>query len=315
MKLKLFFETSKGAAERLTALFDFVWPTAAAIWNLRWQVGGLVGAYPAITEEELLGRFVSGSGIRGANLRRSCIETSWEDQKQEFARFLLFEFCAMYEAWCEGCLLELGQPEELSKALQFPTAIRGGKPVGVGHAVGVITKARSPTLSAALLSPLSTNRKNSKAQLEELLVCYRYFKEARNALVHAGGTPSKAFRDAEAAYSQRTASSLGVKEAPAYIASVPGQPPSLSLRGVVGFGEIVLRLICTLDLELMQSASAEAVFIKRWRARHGYASTMISSDPVARLHRIRRLFKKLDLPSPVLSPALDAWLTSNGCVS
>lgn len=312
----MFFLTSKKVARRLTEVFDFVWPTAAAIWNLRWQVGGLVAAYPAITEQELLGRFVTGSGIRGANLRRSCVTLSWDDQQQEFARFLLFEFCSLFEAWCEGCLQELGQPAALSKHLQFPTSTTAaGQQKGVGRAIAAITSTTSPVLSGALQGPLASNRKNSRAHLEQLLVCYRYFKEVRNSLIHSGGAASAVFLQAEAAYKQLTPASLGVKEIPAFNSYVLGQPLALSLRGVVGFGEVVLRLVCTLDLEFAQSSSAESVFVKRWKEQHGSSAVLIASDPHNRLERIRRMVRKLDLPTPKTSAAFDTWLKSNGLIS
>lgn len=316
MKEKLFFLTSKKVAKRLTDVFDFVWPTAAAIWNLRWQVSGLVSAYPDISEQELLGRFVTGSGIRGANLRRACITQSWDDQQNEFSRFLLFEFCALYEAWCEGCLQELGQASSLSKHLQFPTTMTsGGSAKGVGHAIATINASLSPVLSNALNGPLSSNKKNSKTHLEKLLVCYRYFKELRNTLIHAGGTASTAFLQAESDYNQLTPALLGVKEVPAINGHVAGSPMTVSLRGVVGLGEIVLRLVCTLDTEFAQSKHAESVFIKRWKAFHGKGAVTIANNPHDRLERIRRLVRKLDLPTPQTSAQFDAWLKAQGLIS
>jgi hypothetical protein len=38
----LFFRSSRAAYQQVAELFDFVWPTAAALWNLRWQVRDLL---------------------------------------------------------------------------------------------------------------------------------------------------------------------------------------------------------------------------------------------------------------------------------
>ena len=38
----LFFSASNDVISQITDLYDFVWPTASAIWNLRWQVKGFV---------------------------------------------------------------------------------------------------------------------------------------------------------------------------------------------------------------------------------------------------------------------------------
>lgn len=312
MKEKLFFLTSKKAAARLTGVFDFVWPTATAIWNLRWQVKGLVSVEPKITEEALLGRFVTGSGIRGANLRRSCINTTWEEQQNEFSRFLLFEFCSLYEAWCEGCIDELCCPISNIKNLQFPTTTdaNGNAIKGVQKAINSINKNISTGLKAALYPKLLSNKKNSLTHLENLLVCYRYFKELRNLLIHAGGSSSTLFIQAENNYKTLTAASLGVSEVPEIISFKSDETVKVSLRGVVGFGEIVLRLIATLDAELSQSRYAEMCFINRWKSTHQKNAILLAVDVNTRKNSINKLIRKLDLPKPILSPSIEIWLKS-----
>lgn len=91
------FRTSRWAYRQVTELFDFVTPTAAALWNLRWQVVGFCSHHPAASVQVLDDRFVSGSGLHGANLRRACIDTSWEYQQQQFAKFLLISLFSIYE--------------------------------------------------------------------------------------------------------------------------------------------------------------------------------------------------------------------------
>lgn len=315
MQEKLLLLTSKQVARRLTEVFDFVWPTATAIWNLRWQVAGYVSASPTATESHLAGRFVAGSGIRGANLRRSCIDSSWEDQQQEFARFLLFEFCSLYEAWCEGTLNELGAAPSLSKKLQYPTTFSNGAPSGgLRHAINAIVLNGSPIMAGSIYPAIAKNKKNSPLHIEQLLVCYRYFKEARNSLVHAGGSTSSRFVSAEAAYHQLTPAQVGLKEVPAINGHTTGGPIKLSLRGVVGFGDIVLRLVSTLDVELCKSPGAEQAFLRRWRTCHGVHAVQVSANPNLCHERIKRLVRKLDLPTPVVTAQFETWLRNNQCI-
>jgi hypothetical protein len=314
MKEKLFLRVSKVVARRLTETFDFVWPTAVAIWNLRWQVAGYEAAleHPA-TVAELSGRFISGSGIVGANLRRACLETSWEDQQQKFARFLLIEFCALYEAWCSGALAELGQSLS-SKDLQYPTTFKtaGVPQKGVGHALLIINSPSSPVMAGALYPALTTNKKYSKSHLEELLTCYRYFKEARNAIVH-GGVVTRLFLDAERDYSLLTNATLGVAEVPESATRNPDNTLSLSLRGVVGFGEVVLRLVCTLDAELSISPAAEAIFVRLWKEKHGTVS--VSSNVHRRIQQINGLVRQMDMPKPSINPQFEAWLRMKSLIA
>jgi len=309
LREKLFLLTSTRAAKRLTEVFDFVWPTAAAIWNLRWQVGGYVAVVPNAPEADLAGRFIAGSGIRGANLRRACIKVSWEDQQQEFARFLLVEFCALYEAWCEGALSELAQTSALAKSLQFPTVFANNTPSkGVGHALGIVNSNLSAAMSTGMYPVFCKNKKYSKPHLEQLLTCYRYFKELRNGLVHAGGTASPNFVNAQAAYATLTPATLGTTEIPVINAHAPGDGVKVSLRGVVGFGEVVLRLICTLDAEFAQSDGAEKAFIARWKSKHGKGPVFLAHGAHAHKSRIKKLVRKLDFPTPIVTTQFEAWL-------
>lgn len=89
MAKHLFFETSRQTSKQVTEIFDFLWPTAAAMWNLRWQVEGYLRIRPDATVGELENRFVLGSSIHGANIRKACSELSWDEQQEEFAKFLL----------------------------------------------------------------------------------------------------------------------------------------------------------------------------------------------------------------------------------
>lgn len=315
MQEKLFLLTSKQVARRLTEVFDFVWPTATAIWNLRWQVAGYVSASPTATDSELAGRFVAGSGIRGANLRRSCIDSSWEDQQQEFARFLLFEFCSLYEAWCEGTLKELGATALPSKHLQFPTKYTNGAPSkGIRHAVNSIVQGGSPIMASSIYPAIAENKKNSLPHIEELMICYRYFKEARNSLVHAGGSTSSHFVSAEAAYNLLTPAQVGLKEVPLINGYTAGSPIKISLRGVVGFGDIVLRLVSTLDVEFSKSPGAEQAFLNRWKACHGGPAVQVSANPNLCRERIKRLVRKLGLPTPTITDQFETWLRNNQCI-
>ncbi len=66
--------TSRSTFDQIFALFNFIWPTATALWNLRWQVVVLSQVIPDVTKETLHGRLVAGNGIQVAHLRHACIE-------------------------------------------------------------------------------------------------------------------------------------------------------------------------------------------------------------------------------------------------
>ena len=55
---KLFFDVSRQAFNQIANIYDFVWPTSAALWNLRWQVKGFVDVNQKHKRGRVEGRFI-----------------------------------------------------------------------------------------------------------------------------------------------------------------------------------------------------------------------------------------------------------------
>lgn len=90
------------------------------------------------------------------------------------------------------------------------------------------------------------------------MLCYRYFKEARNCYMHGNKVASKALIEAFDNYSNvANAKDLGLKEAPIAINPVLGKPIELSLRGVIGFSAVVIEIIKICDFSLLTDKAAE----------------------------------------------------------
>ena len=66
------------------------------------------------------------------------------------------------------------------------------------------------------------------------------------------------------AYTLLSASDLNVAEKPVLSPVSLNKPITLSLRGVIGFSDIVLRIIATLDAEFSGSPLAEREFRDQW---------------------------------------------------
>jgi hypothetical protein len=316
---RLFFPCTVSTAASLTEVFDFVWPTAAAIWNLRWQVRGLIDAAPNIDQETLLGRFVNGSGIYGVNLRRACVERTWEQHQQRLAETLLTSAFALFESWCEQVLdiLHLSTHKNV-KALQFPTQTDGaGVPTaGVGAVLSKAHFAQSQMIVTSIYPELVRHPKHSLLQIESHLLCYRFFKEIRNCLMHNGGIADQKCVDAYAAFaSVATAAVLGVKECPQHVPPTLSSPVALSLRGVVGMTEIILRVLVTLDSELAKNERAESVFLSSWHRVHGTKpKSVLPANIEQKRRRLRHLVRKLGLYSSNNIAALESFLRARHLV-
>ena len=69
----------------MAEVFIFIWPTATALWNLRWQVRGFLDTVDNASQDQLSRRFVEGVDLPESDLRRTCVEQIWEQQKEQFA--------------------------------------------------------------------------------------------------------------------------------------------------------------------------------------------------------------------------------------
>lgn len=318
---KLFLTASVESSNALTELFDFVWPTAVALWNLQWQTKGFIAQRPNATVDELSSRFVLGSDIRGANLTRLATEKAWPEMQQWFARLLLSETCALFEGWIEAGLDELDLPfsirkagtrDALDKKLQFPTTFDNAK-APKGGARFAVTKVQgsigSPTIQACFHPTQIQNKKNTNQTLDQLLICYRAFKEVRNDFIHHGGRASERTEQAFNAFGALTHTALGMKEAPELPPVVAGAPIQLSLRGVVGLSDVVVRLIATLDCLLVDSPYGEKVLKRRWLEKHNGLVTVKAAGP-SRDAQLTRLIKQCGLPKPVAPIVLYSHLNS-----
>ncbi|MFN8414399.1 MAG: hypothetical protein U0Z26_18610 [Anaerolineales bacterium] len=317
---KLYFSASNDVIEQVTDLYDFVWPTASAIWNFRWQVKGFVNevGLENITQQNLLDRFDWGSGIHGVNLKRAIFEKSWEAQQEQFAKFLLINLISIYE----GCVASI-QPildfdDNTSKNLQRPSGIaRNGSPIGVSAAISRITSHKSTLLENAFYPPLRNHNKNSLPQLENLLICYRFFKECRNSLAHGRGIANQWAYDNYAIFSNiANPQDLNVYEIPQHFPLVVGEPIKLSLRGVVGFGDVIIKLVSTIDAELVVSENAENELIKRakkWSSSNvGKAKNSLKKDRLARNNQIARLLRTLEFPEPARTDEIETLFLQEG---
>lgn len=184
--IKHFYISSKVAIAEITDLYDFVYPSITALWNLRYEVTGYLHVRgDEVTRDELNKKLVNHEKFNHPNLYRSCVEFSWDKQKEDFAKIILINLFAYHEAWIENIPTEIGHNTKGAiKALQFPSY--PGK-AGIIEMLTTLTATPSTAISNAFYPAYIRNKRHNLTQLNNLLICYRYFKECRNAIIHSGG--------------------------------------------------------------------------------------------------------------------------------
>lgn len=299
------YQCARDAHAQITQLSDFVSPTIVAMWNLRWQVRGFVAEHPDAKQSDLVARFALGSGFKGNEVKRACVDNSWEDQEERFASILLTNSIAIYEDFVEqlvGLTLSGDAKRRAYKDLQYPNA--GGK--GFQRAY-VALGAPEPILSGVFNSPAVRGRWFSGSNLQNLLICFRFFKETRNALTHNGG---RATADLVEAYDQfraiATETDLSVKEVPQHSEPIEGCRVALSLRGMYGFSDVILRLIATHDANLSDRSAALGEVDRRLGKIRGPARSRVDLDRQQK--RIDGLIKRSGFPDAVITGAFKDFL-------
>ena len=306
--MKHFFDVTEGAAKQFSGLFDFAWAVGPALWNLRWQVRGFLTVVPEATKEEIDGRFVLGSEIQGSNLKKACIDTPWDEQKSILASFILINAISIYEYWADSILKNFDNHSFHSNNLQFDGS--NGLPEVVAH----LANPNSIVMREAFFPKYRGHRRYSWDKISNLLKCYRYFKEARNSQAHGGGF---ALERAVSAYRNfkpvSDRQSLGMRGNLVIEPLSSEMPVKLHLRGVVGFCDVLLRLMTTVDAELSKSIQAERLL--ETKLRNALPNqTMLSSDANTRRKQTIHRCRAAGLPNPINADAVYEFMLDRSII-
>lgn len=305
------FSASRDAHKSITRLFDFVHPTAISLWNLRWQVQGYLSSVPGADARMLEARFASGSGIGAGSLKRAAVETTWNEQLESFASFILINTIAIFEdyvsAICDGASITSSQKRSIEKQLQFPSSAQNG-----GLAAAKATLGTSSVLAGAVSWDKRTSRRIDEGNIEGLLTCYRYFKELRNSISHNGGRVGQRQLDAQSDLGQTISNGkIGSVRVPDYLpAQSLGDAAKPVYRGVIGFSEVILHMIATYDCIFSKTPVVENE-IRRTLTPD--KMTWPTSE-VGKARRFNKIFDRNKFPKLTPTPDLVSFLKSEGLV-
>lgn len=306
--MKCFFFQSKLIEAQITELFDDLWPTVTAIKNLRWQVNGYYHELLVKQNAKLAARFVdSEDKTNRPNLYRTCIEQTWEQQEYSISRNLLTNIFALFEGWLEMILPTLGINEKRGKNLQFPDRARAMLETFQLHSNTILVDAFYDVY-------VTKNSTCQLSHLENYLKVYRFFKECRNSIIHRGGKTDQRTIDAYHEIVNLTATDLDVAEIPEMFAvSMVNENVKISLRGVVGFSQIVLKMVEVMDAEFIKADKAVDCFVSQVKEFTSYANTLPQEAHKAEM-RIKGIMRNAGFLSPKQSAAFVQLLRDKGII-
>lgn len=285
-----FFTATQKALQNITSTFDVTWPIAVSLWNMRCQVNGVLSQYPNISEQQLASRFcILGAEKRGVAFVKSFVNKSWMEQQSDLAWILLNAIIPIYEGWLEE-LHDDVFPNMNIKNMQFP--------MDITSEITRLTVQSSPILTAGFYAQYSQLRDRCYLKIDNLLKCYRYFKEMRNCYMHNRRVADNKLVNAYNDYiTIATSNNLDASEVPESFIPTIGHLIPISLRGVVGFSYNVIKIIVSCDAELLKSLQAEREFDRIFLSKHRTIRTLKSSLPEAN-RQVSAYIRQCGLPEP-----------------
>lgn len=302
----VFFSATKNGLKNITSIFDTVWPISVGLWNLRCAVNGIKTQFPEVSERELTAKFTLGSGIHGVNYTRAFEQKTWEEQKSDLAWMILNNTFCVFEGWLQE-LKETVFCDMNQKDLQFPIKAR--------NEVARLVSTTSSTMKKSFYNIYSNKRERNYMCIDAWLYCFRVFKETRNCYMHHGKFARQQLIDAYSDYlPYANCTALDVSEIPEFFTPNLNDSINISLRGVVGFSHIIIKIMVTLDAELICSIHSETEFIKRYKEKHPTLRTL-KSDTDSANNQICQYVKQAGFCKPEEAEQLKAFLLSNHLIS
>lgn len=271
---KLFYVPSKLLEAQITEVFDDIWPTITALKNLRWQVQGYHHEYNVATNSLLTSKFVEpGDKTNRPNLYRSCIEQSWDDQEFIIAKNLLINIFACYEAWIEN-ILEIHNSNNIVNQKRLQSASDWSIVISQ-----LTAHSDNNIVDNFYQQYLGSNKNYSFNYIDKYMKILRYFKECRNCIVHRGGQTTQRVIDAYTDIVNYTPQVLGIKEMPQTFPNNINESIKISLRGVVGLSQLILKIVSTFDIELIKSNISKSYFVEQLKSQSPHPITLPALQP------------------------------------
>lgn len=291
------FEASYYASRRITAIFDIVWALDAGLWNLRQDAKQFFQKNPNASNNEAQSALVQGLTIHGLNLMRIANELPWEYEEQFIAELLLINALAIFDAWADSFV----DSTLISLSNTSKKKIKDDLKKG---AFSCYESALSAENTSALSGCFHFTAQKQVAYINNLWLIYRYFKSCRNCCAHGNSKFNSVAERNYEAIKNLTKEDCGLNEFPMIASTQDGTPVKLHLRGVVGFYDVLIKIINHYDLTAAEKTCVEFELLKRWGS---ITSKKLPSSEEKRNRYIRNCLKSVNMCPSYCSKTTDVY--------
>lgn len=306
----LFFRASEDALDNITAAFDISHPLRASFRYTR-KVLNELNPDPNNVNSELCNETINDDGyVHGVNYKRAFFDTSFEDQEEKLAWFLLNNLFAIHEGWVERVYSEIFDGTGYSR-YTFSKNLECENISSKFSSYFTPPSKESQILCTSFYPVYEAKASLDFSKIDNYMLCYRYFKEARNCYMHRNFIASQNLIDSYTAFQAVSATTdLDIEEALVTIAPLLGQPVKLSMRGVIGFSQIIKRIIVISDAKLLRNKAAEKEILLR-KPNNWNCSTLSSRQERVKA-QLTQYWNKAGLLKPTYTEDLKNHLISIG---
>ena len=328
----VFFSASKDALDNITSVFDFVHPLNVSLRYTRKIIEDAIVNDSQVSDLDLRKLIDPTHLVHGVAYRKAFVDTTWSIQEENLAWLLLNNLFAIHEGWAQRLFEEVfdqyytkdfikklelsGLSDQLSNCfiddILNPKGISKKLPQPLK--ASLVLALKSSALEGAFFHVYKTASSLDFTRLENYMLGYRCFKEARNCFMHHNFVASNQLIDAYNKYSQiATTADLDVKEVPIISQPNLGLPVQLSLRAVIGFSQIIRRIIIISDINLLCTKAAEKEFLTRMP--QNWTRRTLNSDISRAKGQITRYSTKVGFLKPQWTQEYQDFLVNNGIFS
>ena len=299
------FDATAYANEQITATFDMVWALDAGLWNLRQATTRFLQNHSNATNKQLQDSLIPGLRIHGLNPMRIAVELSWEYEEQYIAGLLLINATAIFDSWVDS-FVDAAVTMTNKRRKSIKKKMKEGDFSELDNAL-----AQEKRSSLAGCFHLSHNRQDK--YIDNLRLIYKYFKSCRNCVAHGDQKFSSIAETNYKAINNLTRVDCGIKEFPKIEPTIANNPLKMVLRGVVGFYDVMIRIIYHYDCIAAEKEGADKEILKRWKR---IPSITLSPLEKKRNSSIRAYMSSHNMCSPYVEKTSDVYnfLVSNNAI-
>ena len=251
------FEATYSASQQITATFDMVWALDAGLWNLRQAATQYLTEHPEANTKEAKDALVKGLYVHGLNLKRIATELSWEYEEQYIAELLLINAIAIFDTWVDEFVDASILGKSNNQRKEIKKAVKAGD-------FSLLDSALAQEAPSSLAGCFHFAAKKQDTYIDNLRLVYKYFKSCRNCCAHGNRKFSSIAETNYNAIKTFTKDDCGIKEFPKIEVTKENYPLKLILRGVVGFYDILIRIMNHYDIVASDKIAVEAELLRRW---------------------------------------------------